>query len=264
MADLGYHTFYGGSMFDLEDHVAVITGGNRGIGLGFARGLARAGASVALWARNDERNTRAVSELEEMGVDALGVTCDVTDEGSVAAAVASTLDRFGHVDSLFANAGTSGQVRFPDLDLEDWNHMMDVNVTGTMLPVRELTKHMIDRGGPGSIVITSSVGATHGLPVAPHYSASKAAQLGLVKALAVRLARYGIRVNAVCPGWVATELTESQQGHEAFEEALAARVPLRRWGTAADFEGLAVYLASPASAFMTGAELVVDGGYSAF
>lgn len=251
-------------MFDLDGHVSVVTGGNRGIGLGLARGLARSGASVAVWARSRERNDLAVEQLRALGTEAVGFTCDVTDEESVSAATAQTLERFDQVDSLFANAGTSAQVRFPDMTRQEWDRMMDVNVTGTMLPVRELTRHMIDRGGPGSVVITSSVGATHGLPVAPHYSASKAAQLGLVKALAVRLARYRIRVNALCPGWIATELTEPQQGHDGFEAALQARVPMRRWGTADDFEGVAVYLASEASSFMTGAELLIDGGYSAF
>lgn len=251
-------------VFDLEGHVSVVTGGNRGIGLGYARGLARAGASVAIWARDGARNADAAAGLRRLGVEAIGLECDVTDERSVTEALSATIDQLGAVDSLFANAGTSGQVGFPDLSRSEWDHMIEINATGTMLPVREVTRHMIERGEPGSIVVTSSIGATHGLPSAPHYSASKAAQLGLVKALAVRLARHRIRVNAVCPGWVATELTEPQQGHEAFESALEARVPLRRWGTDEDFEGIAVYLASTASSFMTGAELVLDGGYSAF
>lgn len=251
-------------MFDLSDHIAVVTGGNRGIGLGFARGLAKAGAAVSIWSRDDGRNREAVTELTDLGARAHAVQCDVTDEAAVRAATSEVVQRFGHIDSLFANAGTSGAVDFPDLDLETWDDMMTVNVTGTLLPVRDVARHMIERGAGGSIVVTSSVGATHGLPVAPHYSASKAAQLGLVKALAVKLGKRGIRVNAVCPGWVSTELTAPQQQHEAFQESIRSRVPLRRWGTPEDFEGIAVYLASPASAFMTGTEVVLDGGYSAF
>jgi NAD(P)-dependent dehydrogenase (short-subunit alcohol dehydrogenase family) len=251
-------------MFDLSGHTAVVTGGNRGIGLGFAVGLAKAGASVSIWSRNAQRNHEAVTLLEEHGVDAASVACDVTDEDAVAEATSATVERFGRIDSLFANAGTSGGVSFPDLDLATWDDMMTVNVTGTLLPVREVARHMLERGGGGSIVVTSSIGATHGLPVAPHYSASKAAQLGLVKALAVKLGKQGIRVNAVCPGWVSTELTAPQQEHEAFQESIRTRVPLRRWGSPEDFEGIAVYLASPASAFMTGTEIILDGGYSAF
>lgn len=251
-------------MFDLTGQVAVVTGGNRGIGLGFAIGLAKAGASVSVWGRNPQRNHDAMALISEAGGEAHAVACDVSDERQVQEATATTLEYFGRVDSLFANAGTSGAVSFPDLDLETWNAMMTTNVTGTLLPVREITRHMLERGGGGSIVVTSSIGATHGLPVAPHYSASKAAQLGLVKALAVRLGKQGIRVNAVCPGWVSTELTAPQQDHEAFQESIRTRVPLRRWGTPEDFEGIAVYLASPASAFMTGTEIVLDGGYSAF
>ena len=248
-------------MFDLTDHVSVVTGGSRGIGLGLARGLVKAGARVAVWARDLGALDRAVAEL---GDRAIGVVCDVADEASVARAASKTLGATGHVDSVFANAGTSGGVDFPDLDLATWDEMMSVNVTGTLLPLRVLTRHMIDRGAGGSIVVTSSIGATHGLPVAPHYSASKAAQLGLVKALAVKLARHSIRVNAICPGWVATDLTAPQQNHEGFVQALESRVPMRRWGTPEDFEGIAVYLASPASSFMTGTEIVIDGGYSAY
>jgi NAD(P)-dependent dehydrogenase (short-subunit alcohol dehydrogenase family) len=251
-------------MFDLAGHVAVVTGGNRGIGLGFARGLGKAGASVSIWARSAARTAEAVRELETIGIVAQGVACDVADEASVAAALAATAERFGRVDSLFANAGTSGAVGFPDIDLEAWNTLFDVNVVGTLLPVRDVTRNMIERGGGGSVVVTSSIGATHGLPVSPHYSASKAAQLGLVKALAVKLAKHGIRVNAVCPGWVATDLTAPQQDHEGFQTAIQTRVPLRRWGTPEDFEGIAVYLASPASSFVTGVDIVIDGGYSAF
>lgn len=250
-------------MFDLSGHVAVITGGNRGIGLGFARGLGKAGATVVIWSRNEDRNQQAVNELKGSGTNAFSVTCDVTDEAMVQASLAATLALTGQIDSLFANAGTVVQVAFPDISLEEWDAMFDTNVTGTMLPVREVARHMIERAQGGSIVVTSSIAATHGLPVAPHYSASKAAQLGLVKALAVRLARHRIRVNAICPGWVWTEMTGPQQDQAGFEDALRARVPMRRWGTPEDFEGVAVFLASPSSSFMTGAELMVDGGYSA-
>ncbi len=251
-------------MFDLTNQTAVVTGGNRGISLGYARGLAKSGASVAIWSRSPERNQVAVDQLTALGADAFAAACDVTDPNSVNEALASTLEHFGAVHALFANAGTSGRMAFPDFDLEDWNDLFDVNVVGTLLPAQSVARHMIERGEGGSIAVTSSIGASHGLPVAPHYSASKAAQIGLVKALAVKLAKHNIRVNAICPGFVATELTEPEQTNEAFQTAIKQRVPLRRWGTPEDFEGLAVYLASGHSAFVTGAELVIDGGYSAF
>lgn len=252
-------------MFDLRGHVSVVTGGNRGIGLGLARGLAKAGASVALWARDLEAADQAVEELRELGTgEAETVACDVTDEGSVAEALDATVDRFGKVDSLFANAGTTSGVSFPEMELADLEDVLDVNVGGVFLVTREVARHLIARDSGGSIVITSSIAAHHGLPTAPHYSASKGAATALARALAVRLARHRIRVNVIAPGWIATEMTDDLQGHDRFESTLQARVPMRRWGTADDFEGTAVYLASEASSFMTGAEITLDGGYSAF
>lgn len=252
-------------LFDLTGHVAAVTGGNRGIGLGMARGLAKAGASVALWARDLDAADRAVAELADLGSgEVVSVACDVTNERSVVEALEATVDRFGKVDSLFANAGTTSGVSFPEMELADLADVLEVNVEGVFLAAREVARHLIARDTPGSIVITSSIAAHHGLPTAPHYSASKGAATALARALAVRLARHNIRVNVIAPGWVATEMTDDLQGHEGFEAALQGRVPMRRWGTAADFEGAAVYLASDASSFMTGAELTLDGGYSAY
>jgi len=252
-------------LFDLSGHVSVVTGGNRGIGLGLARGLAKAGASVALWSRDIEAADRAVAELDGLGNgDTASVPCDVTDEGSVVEALEATVDRFGQIDSLFANAGTTSGVSFPEMELADLEEVLEVNVGGVFLAAREVARHLIARDSPGSIVITSSIAAHHGLPTAPHYSASKGAATALARALAVRLARHRIRVNVIAPGFVATEMTDDLQGHEQWEAAIQGRVPMRRWGVAEDFEGAAVYLASNASSFMTGAELTLDGGYSAF
>ena len=252
-------------LFDLTSHVAVVTGGNRGIGLGLARGLARAGASVAVWARDLEAADHAVTELNELGTGEFeAFECDVTDEASVVDAIEATVDRFGKVDSLFANAGTSWGASFPEMELADLESLFEVNVGGVFLVAREMARHLIARDSPGSIVITSSIAANHGLPTAPHYSASKGAATAMARSLAVRLARHRIRVNVIAPGFVATELTDELQGHDRFEASLQARVPMRRWGAAEDFEGVAVFLASEASSFMTGAEIVIDGGYSAF
>lgn len=252
-------------MFDLTGQVAVVTGGNRGIGLGMARGLARANASVALWARNLDLADKAVQELRGLGkgeIESFG--CDVTSEAAVIEALDATIDRFGKVDSLFANAGTTSGVSFPEMELSELESLFEVNVSGVFLVTREVARHLIAREAPGSIVITSSIAAHHGLPTAPHYSASKGAATAFARALAVRLARHRIRVNVIAPGWIATEMTDELQGHDRFEASLQSRVPMRRWGGAEDFEGAAVFLASDASSFMTGAEITIDGGYSAY
>lgn len=252
-------------LFDLTGHVSVVTGGNKGIGLGMARGLARAGASVAVWARDQPAADSAAEELNSLGSgEAEAFSCDVSNETAVIEALEATVDRFGQVDSLFANAGTSWGVSFPDMELSDLESLFKVNVGGVFLVARELARHLIARESPGSIVITSSIAAHHGLPTAPHYSASKGAATSMARALAVRLARHDIRVNVIAPGWVATEMTDELQGHDRFETALQTRVPMRRWGNAADFEGAAVFLASSASSFMTGTEITIDGGYSAY
>jgi NAD(P)-dependent dehydrogenase (short-subunit alcohol dehydrogenase family) len=251
-------------IFDLSGHVAVVTGGNRGIGLGLARGLAKANASVAIWARDTAAADRAVAELGQLGGGEVeSFPCDVSDEAAVIESLEATVDRFGKVDSAFANAGTSWGVSFPEMDLGDLRSVLDINVGGVFLLAREVARHLIARHSPGSIVITSSIAAHRGLPTAPHYSASKGAATALARALAVRLARHRIRVNVIAPGWVATEMTDDLQGQERFEQALQLRVPMQRWGRVEEFEGAAVFLASEASSFMTGAELVLDGGYSA-
>ncbi|MDE0188711.1 MAG: SDR family NAD(P)-dependent oxidoreductase [bacterium] len=251
-------------LFDLTAKVAAVTGGNRGIGLGMARGLAKAGAAVAVWGRSDEYNQAAVGQLQSLGAEALAVSCDVSSEQQVDDALQTTLERFGRIDVLFANAGIGRSATFPDISTRAWELVMKVNATGTMLPVRAATAAMIEQGEGGSIVVTSSVAAHFGIPYLPHYAASKAAQLGLVKTLAVSLAPHRIRVNAVSPGWIATEMTGLQRQNDDFNRYVKDRVPLGRWGTPEEFEGIAVYLASDASAFTTGAEIRIDGGFSVY
>ena len=250
------------SMFDLSGRVAVVTGGNRGIGLGMARGLAKAGASVAIWSRNETRNATAVEELSALGADAAAFACDVADRESVEAAMAHTTERFGDVHSLFANAGVSAGVRFEDMDVAEWAHVIDVNLNGVFHTSQVAARHMVEHGGGGSMVLVASVLAHFGMASAPHYSASKGAVLQLARSLAARLARYGIRVNTISPGWIATEMTEELRADERLAGMGLARTPMRRFGMPEDMEGPAAFLASDASLFMTGAELVVDGGYS--
>jgi hypothetical protein len=250
-------------LFDLSGHVAVVTGGNRGIGLGMARGLAKAGAAVAVWGRDEERNDAAVAELGDFGSDAVGIVCDVADPDDIAAAMVATIDHHGKVDSFFANAGTTGATVFEDMTLDEWRRVIDVNLTGVFVSTQAAARRMIEQGDGGSIVITTSVAARLGIPQSPHYTASKGAAMLLGKAEAVRLARFGIRVNMISPGWVDTEMTVGVQAHQRSNEMAMSRTPQRRWGTPGDFEGAAVFLASEASAFMTGAELLLDGGFSA-
>jgi NAD(P)-dependent dehydrogenase (short-subunit alcohol dehydrogenase family) len=175
----------------------------------------------------------------------------------------ATLAAFDKVDILFANAGVGGATRFQDLDEEEWDRVVDADLTGVYRVVREVVRHLQGRGAGGSIVLTASVFGSRGLPYSPHYSAAKGGVVNLGRSLAVFLARDGIRVNVLSPGWVATEMTDGVRAHDRSNEAAIGRTPMRRWGEPADFAGPAVFLASDASRFMTGAELVVDGGYSA-
>jgi len=250
-------------MFSLEGHVSAVTGGNRGIGLGMARGLAKAGARLAIWSRDPATNDAAVAELSGLGAETVGLPCDVSDEGDVAAALNATVDAFGRVDSLFANAGTTGVVRFEEMETAEWDRVMDVNLKGVFLTSRAVAQQLITQGEGGSMVFTASLAATFGLGQSPHYSASKGAVLQLARSEALRLARYGIRVNVISPGWIDTEMTAGTQAHDRANQAILTRTPLRRWGTAADFEGIAVYLASSAAEFVTGSQFRVDGGLSA-
>ena len=249
---------------DLRGQVAVVTGGNGGIGLGFAEGVAMAGADVAVWARNRDKSAAAVEALEAHGVRALAVACDVADEASVAAAVAETVAELGRIDICVANAGTTGLGRIEDLSLEEWRRVMSINLDGAFLTVRDCARQMIDQGDGGAIVGISSTSAVHGAPAQPHYAASKTALLGLVRSAAVGLARHRIRVNAVLPGWTRTELAEGGYQDDRFREVTTRRTPVRRWATGDDYRSLAAYLCDRSVDFHTGDSVVVDGGYTIF
>ncbi|WP_295632491.1 SDR family oxidoreductase [Novosphingobium sp.] len=249
-------------MFDLKGHVALVTGGNMGLGLGMARGLAKAGASIAIWGRNAERNASAAAELRELGADAADFACDVTDAAAVDAAMAATLERFGRLDSCFANAGGSG-VRGPFLSLEPhaWRDTMDLNFHSVVNTLRAAGKHMAEAGHGGRLVVTSSVASIIGLP-GGGYSSSKAAVNGLVRQLAIELGQAQITVNAILPGYIETEM--SLDTPTAFRAAPLRRTPSGKIGTLEDMEAIAVFLASPGSRLMTGQCLVLDGGYTIF
>jgi NAD(P)-dependent dehydrogenase (short-subunit alcohol dehydrogenase family) len=253
------------SWHDLSGHVALVTGGNSGIGKGLARGLHRAGAAVAIWGTNADRNDATVAELSSAGAAPVAAfTVDVSDEDAVARGTADTLERFGQIDSCFANAGVPGRPAPIDtMTTAEWRRVMSVNLDGQFFTVRALTGHMKSRG-TGSIVFTSSVSMSDGLPFAIHYAAAKAGLTAMARGLAVELARDGIRVNAIVPGWTKAAMTEDLLDSPAAQAKILPRVPLRRWGTPEDFEGLAVWLAGPGSGYFTGQTVVLDGGYSVF
>ncbi len=248
----------------LAGQVAVVTGGNGGIGYGFAEGCARGGAAVAIWARKPEKSAEAVAQLSQLGVDAIAITCDVGDEDSVAAATAETVERLGRIDICVANAGVNSVGAIQDLSLEDWRWIMRVNLDGVFLTMRDCAKQMIEQGDGGAIVATSSTSAIHGAPMTPAYGAAKTGVLGLVRAAAVGLARHGIRVNAVLPGWTRTELAEGGFQSDVFREATTKRTPVRRWASGEDYVRLAEYLCDKSIDWHTGDSIVADGGYTIF
>ena len=252
--------------FDLSGQVALVTGGNSGIGLGMAEALVAAGADVAIWGTNPDKNSAAVDKLESIpGGRATAFSCDVGDEEQVAAAFAATLEAFGKVDSCFANAGVPGpRVGFTNMSLGEWHRVLRVNLDGAFLTMRAAAAHMVDRGEGGSLVVTSSLASVEGQAGSQHYAASKAALNAMARGLAVELARHRIRANAILPGWIETPMTEPLTGWETFERKVISRVPLRRWGRPEDFGPMAVLLASPASEYLTGQTIVIDGGYSIF
>ncbi len=251
---------------DLTGHVALVTGGNSGIGLGMARGLHRAGAAVAIWGTNVANNDAAVADLAADGSDAAVVAfqVDVSDEDAVTAGVSQTLERFGRIDSCFANAGVPGRPSPIDtVSTDDWRRVMSVNLDGQFFTVRAVAGHMKERR-TGSIVFTSSVSMTDGLAFNIHYAAAKAALVAMARGLAVELARERIRVNAIVPGWTEAAMTEDLLESPAAQTKILPRVPLRRWGTPEDYEAMAVWLAGPGSSYFTGQTLVMDGGYTVF
>ncbi|MFI0462643.1 SDR family NAD(P)-dependent oxidoreductase [Saccharopolyspora sp. 5N102] len=251
--------------FDLTGHVSVVTGGNSGIGLAMADALAAAGAGVCIWGTNAERNETAARELEKHGGEVLALRCDVGDEEQVEAAMSRTVEEFGRLDSCFANAGVGGGgTRFVDAELSDFHRVTRVNVDGAFLTLRAAARRLLAQGEGGSLVGTSSLAARQGQPRGQAYAASKGALISMIKSIAIELARHGIRANAVLPGWVSTPLADPALQSEGFQRKVLPRMPVGRWGAPSDFGALAVYLASPASAFHTADAITVDGGYISF
>jgi len=258
------------SAFDLTGRVAIVTGGNGGIGLGMAHGVAAAGAAVAVWGRDEAKNDAAVEALRAAGAVASSVVVDVADEAAVDAAMAQTLDVHGRVDTMIANAGIgAGASSFSEFPTETYRKVLSVNLDGVFFTFREACKHMVERAGQGdraggSLVAISSLSALDGAPRNEAYAATKGALIPMVRAIAVEHARYGVRANCILPGWIATDMTAGAQGNDKFNDNVIKRVPMRRWGQPADFGGMAVYFASDASSFHTGDNVLIDGGYGVF
>ena len=258
------------SPFDLTGRVALVTGGNSGIGLGMAEGLAQHGAAVAIWGTNADKNDAAVDRLGRHGGEVLSIVCDVSDEDAVVAAMADTVAELGRIDSVFVNAGVSSRAAsFVDMSADEWRRVMSVNLDGAFFTAREAVRHMVGRHADGdeaggSIVFTTSGSAFFGQQNGQNYGASKAGVNSMMKGIAVQHARHGIRSNSVLPGWVESDMTAPAFGWDKFVGNVMPRVPMRRWGTPDDFAGLAVYFASAASSYHTGDVVTIDGGFHSF
>ncbi len=255
----------GYSAFDLKGKKTLITGGNSGIGLGMAEALAAAGADVCIWGRNEHKNEKALEKLKEHGVLAHAIKCDVGDEDAVEKSFAETLDVLGRVDSCFANAGVGAiSPAFDKMSTDEWRRVMRINLDGVFFTLRAAARHMVERGGGGSMAVTASLAAIEGYAKGEHYAATKGAIISMTKALSVEYARNGIRTNAIVPGWIDTPMAEPVMKLKSFQDKVLTRIPVKRWGAMEDFGGIAVYLASDASSYHTGDTIIIDGGYSIY
>ena len=255
--------------FDLSGKVALITGGNSGIGLGMAEALAHAGAEVSVWGSNPDKNAAAENNLASIGPKISAQLCDVAREDDVARAFEATLREHGRVDGCFANAGIGGRnTRFDEMSNAEWQRITSVNLDGAFYTFKHAAQHMrkrADAGDPGGrLVATASLAAISGQARGEHYAASKGGLVAMIKALAVEYARYGVTAHTLLPGWVATDMTEQTFLNPKFVNNVMSRIPMRRWGSPEDFAGIAVYIMSDASAYHTAETFLIDGGYFAF
>ena len=249
-------------LFDLSGKVAVVTGGNGGIGLGMATVLARAGATLALVGRNAAKSAQAVASLEALGAKAIAVEADVTDEAQVTAMADRVAAELGRLDILINNAGTNIRKRPEELELAEWKTVLDTNITSAFLCSKACHGHM-KRAGGGKVLNNGSMLSIFGTPWGPAYAASKGAMVQFTKSLATAWAEDNIQVNCFLPGWIDTELTvKAREQIDGLHDRVLARTPAKRWGTPGDFEGIAVFLASAASDFVSGTAIPVDGAYS--
>ena len=248
--------------FDLQKRVALVTGGNGGIGLGMAKGLAAAGATVVIAGRNKTKAQAAFAELRAAGAQAEFVELDVTQEKSCKQAIQEAAERFGRLDILVNNAGTTVRKQPQDLTAEDWHLVMNTNLTSAFFCSQAVYPHLVKAGG-GKIINIGSMMSLFGASYATPYAASKGAIVQMTRSMAIAWAKDNIQVNAILPGWIDTDLTRQAREQVAgLNDKVMTRTPAQRWGSPEDFAGIAVFLAAPASNFVTGAAIPVDGGYS--
>ena len=250
-------------MFSLEGKVAIVTGGNGGIGKGIARGLAGAGAHIVIGARNDTKTADAVSEIKrDFSVDVLGLKVDVRQEEENQEMVKKTIDQFGRIDILVSNAGMSVRKPAQDMTVAEWDENLEINLRGFFIAAKEVYPFMKKAGG-GKIISIGSMTSIFGVAALPSYGASKGGIIQLTRNLAVAWAEDNIQVNCILPGFINTDLSAGgKRDIPGLEERVIARTPANRWGDPIDMAGTAVFLACPASDFVTGLALPVDGGYS--
>lgn len=248
-------------MFDLSGKVALVTGGNGGIGLGMARGLAQAGALVVIAGRNAEKSRETAQALREEGLSVDAVEADVTDESSVERLFEESGRRHGRLHILVNNAGTTVRKPAHAMSLEEWRHVVDTNLTSAFLCCRAAHPWLARQGG--KVINIGSMLSIFGAPYAPSYGASKGGVVQFTRSIATAWAADNIQANAVLPGWIDTELTQTARAQvDGLHQRVLARTPAGRWGAPSDLAGIAVFLASPASDFITGTAIPVDGGYS--
>jgi 2-deoxy-D-gluconate 3-dehydrogenase len=252
-------------LFSLRGKVALVTGGNGGLGLGMALGLAGAGADIAIAARNPDKTSDAIKQIENIGGQAISVPTDVTQESEIEAMVSETLQRFGHIDILVNNSGVTMRKEPEDLTGDDWDHVLNVNLRACFLASKTVYPHMRDQGAGKIINIGSMTSIFGGGGSGAPYSSSKGGIVQLSKSLAVAWAKDNIQSNAILPGWFTTELTAAipERQQERYE-LISSRIPAGRWGEPDELAGVAVFLASSASDYVTGSVVAVDGGYSSF
>jgi NAD(P)-dependent dehydrogenase (short-subunit alcohol dehydrogenase family) len=249
--------------FDLTGKTALVTGASRGIGRAIALAYAQAGADLVLVSRSEDALADVAGEAERWGSKTVVLPCDVTDRETIQAVVATAIERAGHIDVAVNNAGgTSFMVPFADIRFPGWEKVFRLNVDSIVHVCQALGPHLLERRS-GSVVNVASVAALGGTPMLAPYGASKAAVLSLTRTLAMEWAHAGVRVNALCPGWTATELNRNLWDDEVASKAMTDQIPMGRWGKAGDMVGPALLLASDSSAFLTGQALVIDGGQSA-
>lgn len=249
------------NLFDLTGKVALVTGANSGLGFGFAEGLARAGSDIILWGRRADVNSRAADTLRSLGVNVHCESVDVTDEAAIVEGVASGLAAMGRIDTVVANAGIASQKPFIEMDSETYHHLINVNQHGVVFTLREVAKHMVARGGGGSMIVCGSGSIFQGVPTMTHYGAAKGALAALAKGIAAELGPHGIRCNVIAPGFIITEMTMADPDiGKMIADAVSAKAPIGRAGQPDDLWGAVVYLASDLSRYHTGDTLIIDGG----